>query len=328
MNIFFSIITSTFNRKDELKKLIESLNSQTFKNFEWIIGDDGSTDGTEEFIKSQIKSLKYNVTYMKSSHRIGLSKMTNLLIDRVKGKTFLICDSDDFLKKKSLREIHKLFQGLKKTEKNNLVGILSANVDENNNNQLFYKNKIPKKNFILKWHKIYNLTYGDGTLIAYTHYFKKLKLPEVDFYIPMSTIFKNFENKKLLITSKVFKIMKRDTKNSISFQNRMAYNRGNAHAISICETGEFYRNQNIILKFKKIINYFRYCFHGDIGFYKSIKLWEIINKNKILLILYILVLPIIFYDLIFKKIDKTHIEFNKNKKKFKIKKILSNNFFS
>ena len=34
----------------------------------------------------------------------------------------------------------------------------------------------------------------------------------------MSTIFKNFENKKLLITSKVFKIMKRDTKNSISFK--------------------------------------------------------------------------------------------------------------
>ena len=82
---------------------------------------------------------------MKSSHRIGLSKMTNLLIDRVKGKTFLIWILDDFLKKKSLREIHKLFQGLKKTEKNNLVGILSANVDENNNNQLFYKNKIPKK---------------------------------------------------------------------------------------------------------------------------------------------------------------------------------------
>ena len=48
--------------------------------------------------------------------------------------------------------------------------------------------------------------------------------------------------------------------------------------------------------------------------------FEIINKNKILLILYILVMPIIFYDLIFKKIDKTHIEFNKNKKKFKIKK--------
>ena len=47
-----SIVTPTFNRKDELVHLINSLNDQTLepKYFEMIICDDGSTDGTKEQI--------------------------------------------------------------------------------------------------------------------------------------------------------------------------------------------------------------------------------------------------------------------------------------
>ena len=318
MSIFFSIITSTRNRKHELDKLIKSLKRQNFKNFEWIIGDDCSSDGTEEFIKTRIKYLNFKVTYLKSSHRIGLSKMINELIRNVKGKTFLLCDSDDYFKPSALSDAYKLFNGLTKKEKKNLVGILSGNVDEHDNNQLFYKDKIPKKNFFLKWQNVHKYCYGDGTLIAYSSYFKKLKLPEVDFYIPMSSIYKKYEKKNILITNKIFKIMKRNTSESISFQKRMAYNRGNAYAISICETGNRFENRTLISKMRLILNYFRYCFHGDIEISKCLNLWKVIKNNKILSVFYILALPVICYDLLFKKIDKTHKEFFKNIKSFKI----------
>ena len=50
-----TVFTPTFNREGYLTKLYNSLLNQKFNNFEWVIVDDGSTDGTKlivgEFIK-------------------------------------------------------------------------------------------------------------------------------------------------------------------------------------------------------------------------------------------------------------------------------------
>lgn len=49
-NIHFSIITINYNNKFGLIKTVESVVSQTFKDFEYIIIDGGSTDGSKEYI--------------------------------------------------------------------------------------------------------------------------------------------------------------------------------------------------------------------------------------------------------------------------------------
>ena len=48
-----SIVTVVFNDLNGLKETYTSLKSQTFTNFEWIVIDGGSTDGTKEFIKNK-----------------------------------------------------------------------------------------------------------------------------------------------------------------------------------------------------------------------------------------------------------------------------------
>ena len=53
-NIFFSIIIPTYNRKDFLKIALDSVLSQTFCNYELIIIDDGSTDGTKELVEKYL----------------------------------------------------------------------------------------------------------------------------------------------------------------------------------------------------------------------------------------------------------------------------------
>ena len=65
-----SIITPTWNREFFLQKLANSLMAQTVKNFEWIVGNDGSTDLTEEFIKSFAKKADFKIIYVSSSLRI------------------------------------------------------------------------------------------------------------------------------------------------------------------------------------------------------------------------------------------------------------------
>ena len=49
---FISIITPTLNDKKNLKNLIINLKRQSFKNFEHIVADGGSTDGTIDYLKS------------------------------------------------------------------------------------------------------------------------------------------------------------------------------------------------------------------------------------------------------------------------------------
>ena len=46
-----SIITINYNNKQGLQKTIDSVISQTFKDFEWIVIDGGSTDGSRELIE-------------------------------------------------------------------------------------------------------------------------------------------------------------------------------------------------------------------------------------------------------------------------------------
>ena len=48
---YISIITPTLNDKKNLKKLVSNLKKQSLKNFEYIIADGGSTDGTVEYLK-------------------------------------------------------------------------------------------------------------------------------------------------------------------------------------------------------------------------------------------------------------------------------------
>jgi glycosyltransferase involved in cell wall biosynthesis len=48
----FSVVTPTYNRPHLLPAVFESLCAQTFRDFEWIVIDDGSTDKTRDLVLS------------------------------------------------------------------------------------------------------------------------------------------------------------------------------------------------------------------------------------------------------------------------------------
>ena len=51
--IAFSLVMATYNRRDSIGEAIDSVLAQTYRHFELIIVDDGSTDGTEDFLRSR-----------------------------------------------------------------------------------------------------------------------------------------------------------------------------------------------------------------------------------------------------------------------------------
>ncbi len=97
--ILISIITATHNRANYIKDLYNSLKNQTFKNFEWVVGNDGSDDNTDMLIKKFIKEKKVRIKYISSDLRIGKTKIDNIIIHLAKGKYRCYCGSDDYFKK-------------------------------------------------------------------------------------------------------------------------------------------------------------------------------------------------------------------------------------
>lgn len=88
-----SIITINYNNKDGLQKTIASVISQTYKDFEWIIIDGGSTDGSKELIE---KYTQY-ITYWVSEQDNGIYNAMNKGIKVAKGRYLQFLNSGDRL---------------------------------------------------------------------------------------------------------------------------------------------------------------------------------------------------------------------------------------
>lgn len=91
-----TILTPTYNRKNELTNLYESLKRQINKNFVWYIIDDGSTDGTDKLIKRFQKEKLMTIRYDKKKNG-GKHTAINYAAKKIDTELTMIVDSDDLL---------------------------------------------------------------------------------------------------------------------------------------------------------------------------------------------------------------------------------------
>lgn len=91
-----TIFTPTYNRAYILPKLYDSLKSQSCKDFEWVVVDDGSTDGTFELLSNLQAEADFPIIYKKTENK-GKMQAVNLGVTLAKGEYFWIVDSDDYL---------------------------------------------------------------------------------------------------------------------------------------------------------------------------------------------------------------------------------------
>ena len=92
MKELVSIITPTYNCSKFIGATIESVLSQTYKNFEMIIVDDASTDDTESVVKSYKDK---RIKYIKLKTNSGPAVARNTAMEEAKGKYMAFLDSDD-----------------------------------------------------------------------------------------------------------------------------------------------------------------------------------------------------------------------------------------
>lgn len=97
-----SIITINYNNKEGLQKTIDSVVSQTWHDFEWIVIDGGSTDGSKELIEQY----QQHFAYWCSEPDKGVYNAMNKGIDKAKGEYMNFMNSgDSFYAKDTLEQV-------------------------------------------------------------------------------------------------------------------------------------------------------------------------------------------------------------------------------
>lgn len=156
--ILFSVFTPVYNRKSTIHRVWESLLSQTYRNFEWIVVDDGSTDGVYELLEEYKSKADFKVVLLKQENK-GKHSAWNRAVELAKGELFLPADSDDSFVPTTLERFiyhwtvsitdenrHK-FSGInvlcKDPETGKIVGnSFPENLLVSNNLDLFYRHKV------------------------------------------------------------------------------------------------------------------------------------------------------------------------------------------
>lgn len=103
-----TILTPTYNRKENLKNLYKSLLYQTNHKFQWLIIDDGSNDNTKELVDGFHNS-NFEIDYYYKENG-GKHTALNYSHQYIKGDWTFVVDSDDILTKKAIALVYEYIE--------------------------------------------------------------------------------------------------------------------------------------------------------------------------------------------------------------------------
>lgn len=122
-----SIIVPVYNVEKHLRKCLDSIVNQTYKNIEIICVDDGSQDNSIDILR-EYKAKDNRVKVIRQENK-GVSVARNIGLENISGKYLMFVDSDDWIEPNTIEELYNL------AEKENsdiiISGLIFENIQEN-----------------------------------------------------------------------------------------------------------------------------------------------------------------------------------------------------
>ena len=128
----FTVFTATFNRAGTLHRVFESLKSQTFRDFEWLIVDDGSSDQTRSLVETWQQMADFPIRYFWQTNQ-GKHFAFNNGVQKAQGEILLILDSDDACLPYALERFAFHWRSIPATERQQFCGVMSLCMDVQEN---------------------------------------------------------------------------------------------------------------------------------------------------------------------------------------------------
>lgn len=169
-----SVISPIYNGQKYINNLISSLENQTFKDFEFILIDDGSKDDTVKIAKKILNKTNINYKILKQENG-GQSKARNYGLENAQGKWVVTIDSDDTIQSNYLNNLYEAV----KNENCDVAFCDIQYVKENNvffeTNEEFNYQVLDGKDCFSKF-IMHEVAIGPCTLIINKKHLEKLKL--------------------------------------------------------------------------------------------------------------------------------------------------------
>jgi glycosyltransferase involved in cell wall biosynthesis len=126
----FTVFTPTYNRCRTLPRVYESLRPQTYRNFEWLIVDDGSADGTKELVEKWQAESEFPIRYFYQENH-GKAVAFNRGVQEAQGELFLTLDSDDACVPQALERFKYHWDSIPLNQRDNFSAITVLGKDQN-----------------------------------------------------------------------------------------------------------------------------------------------------------------------------------------------------
>lgn len=147
----FTVFSGLYNSENVIHRLFESVKKQTFKDFEWIIIDDASSDNTVELVNKFLEeNPEINANFIKHKTNKGIRYSRAEALNLSKGKYFVKWDHDDINKNNQLEEFNNQWQ---KHKGKNIGSIWCLCEDEDGN---ILGNKYPEDEYLADYFELYS----------------------------------------------------------------------------------------------------------------------------------------------------------------------------
>lgn len=122
-----TIFTPTYNREHTLSRLYETLIAQSCEDFEWLIIDDGSSDGTRDLVRGWIDEGKISIRYIYQENQ-GMHGAHNTAYRNITAELNTCIDSDDYMPSNAVALIISTWRT---RSCSNVAGIIGLDVSVN-----------------------------------------------------------------------------------------------------------------------------------------------------------------------------------------------------
>lgn len=117
-----TVFTATYNRAKTLGGVYECLCRQTFRDFEWIIVDDGSEDGTAQLVEGWLAQSPITIRYFRQDNH-GKHIAMNKGLEEAKGEYFVNIDSDDLMRDDALQQFLAGWDSIPEQERSRFMSV-------------------------------------------------------------------------------------------------------------------------------------------------------------------------------------------------------------
>lgn len=133
-----TVFTPVYNRAYIINNLYESLKKQTYKDFEWLIVNDGSSDNIDEIVQTFINDGVINIRFY-SQVNGGKHRAINKGVSLAQGDLFFIVDSDDTITPNALELLQQYYDQIK--DNDDFAGVSGYRCDTRGENVYNFKIK-------------------------------------------------------------------------------------------------------------------------------------------------------------------------------------------